>query len=116
MIRYSTIRNRETDKNVAVIFHDDRVGRIVAKVRSADWPLQQAFDSWVDRDVVVQEPRVVGGVTVMSRRKIIRFDRDYLGHLLDRFVKRPYEARGIVSSRTTTRLDGFADQKSDEIL
>lgn len=116
MIRYSTIRNRETGKDVAVAFHDDGVGRVVFKVRPSDWPLQQAFDTWVDRDVVVQEPRVVGGVTVMARRKIVRFDRDYLPHLLDRFVKRPYEVRDIVSSRTTTRLDNFADQKADEIL
>lgn len=113
--RYAVIRKRN-GKSVAVLFHDPELGRVVFKCRRADWPLQKAFDAWADQDVVVQEPQKLSADAppVTLRRKIIRFDSDYVDHLLDRFVKRPYEVRDIVSSNSTIRLDDFADQTYKE--
>lgn len=114
--RFAIIRNRESDKNVAVVAHDTETGRTVIKCRDADWPLQRAFTLWVDRDLVVHEPRDVRGVTVTVRRKVVRFDPTYMDHLLDRFVKRPYDVRAVTSTTSTIRIDDLADQKAAEVL
>jgi len=114
--RFAIIRNRESDVDVAVVVHDTETGRVVIKCRAADWPLQRAFDTWVDRPLIVHEPRDVRGVTVTVRRKVVRFDRVYLDHLLDRCIKRPYDVRAVSESGSTIRIDDLADQKAAEMF
>lgn len=115
--RYAVIRQRESDITVAVLFHEPEIGRVVFKCRRTDWPLQKAFDVWVDRDIIVQEPQKLtkDGPAVTVRRKVVRFDENYLDFLLDQFVRRPYEVRSIAGSGSTLRLDDFADQKYTEV-
>lgn len=115
-MRWAVIRNAESDANAAVLVHDRTVGRIVCKVRSADWPLQRSFDIWVDRPLVVHEPKNVGSGLLTVRRKLTRFDPRYLDHMLDRFVKRPYAVRTVQETDTTLRLDQFADRKAAETI
>jgi len=114
--RYAIIRNQDSNKDVAVVAHDTETGRLVIKTRPADWPLQQAFDLWIDRPLIVHEPQQFNGATLTVRRKVIRFEPNFLDHLLDRFVKRPYDVRRIVESGSTIRLDDLADQKAAEIF
>ena len=117
MKRYVIIRNRESDRNVAVLVHEPKLGRVVFKVRSADWPLQRAFDVWADRTLTVQQPeKLPKGPTVLVRKKIVRFDDRYADHLADRFVRRPYEVRATVESRSTIRLDDYADKTFKEVV
>lgn len=114
--RVAIIRNRESDVNVAVVAHDTETGRTVIKCRPTDWPLQRAFDTWIDRPIIVHEPRDVRGAIVTVRRKIVRFDYQFLDHLLDRFVKRPYDVRVILESGSTVRIDDLVDQQADAAL
>lgn len=117
MKRYIVIRNRDNDRNVAVLVHEPQLGRVVFKVRPADWPLQRAFDVWADRTLTVQQPeKLPRGPTVMVRKKIVRQDERYADYLVDRFVRRPYEARATVVSRSTIRLDDFADKTFREVV
>lgn len=112
---YAVIRNQESDKNVAVLIHDDELGRSVFKCRDADWPLQKAFDVWADKPLVVHESCSHNGQSFVVRRKVTRFERDYLIHLLDKFVKRPYGIRDIRDSSSTIRLDDFADEMAEAL-
>jgi len=114
--RFAIIRNRDSDRNVAVVAHDTETGRAVIKCRAADWPLQQAFNLWLDRPLIIHEPRDVRGVQVTVRRKVVRFDPSYMDHLLDRCVKRPYDVRAVMESSSTIRIDDLADQQAAEIL
>jgi hypothetical protein len=112
--RFAIIRNAETDRNVAILVHDNELGRVVFKCE--DDVLQKAFDLWVDRPIIVHEPKTWGEARMTVRRKAVRFDKDYLDRLLDRFVKRPYAVRNIQESTSTIRLDNFADQQARETL
>lgn len=117
MKRYIVIRNRESGKDVAVLVHEPQLRRVVFKVRSADWPLQRAFDVWADRTLTVQQPeKLPRGPTVMVRKKIVKSDASYADHLADRFVRRPYEVRATVESRSTIRLDDFANKTFREVV
>jgi len=114
-MRYAVIRNRESNRDVALAAHDPATKRIVFKCRSTDWPLQAAFDTWADRTLIVHEPYLAGTNAIVVRRKITRSDARYLDHLLDRAIKRPYEVRDIGDAKSTSRLDSFADQKTDQL-
>jgi len=116
-MRYAIIRNAESNKNVAVVIHDSNTGRVVFKCRPTDWPLQRSFDLWIDRPIIIQEPiEFKTEHKFVARRKVVRFDNDYLRYLLDRMIKRPYEVRSVVDSKSTIRLDDFVDRMSQEVL
>lgn len=108
--QYATVINSNSRRTVAVLVHDTEIGRAVLKCRDTDWPLQRTFDHWVDRTLTVQETRDVSGISLTTRRKVVRFDKDYIAHLLDKMVRRPYEVGKVVESKSTARLDNLADQ------
>lgn len=115
-MRFAVIQN-EAGRPVAVFAHDTDAGRVVLKCKPADWPLQASFDYWIDRPLIVQTTRDLGGVVVQVRKKLVRFDSEYLDNLLDRVVRRPYKVRDVVSStQGPPRLDQFVDQKAREVL
>lgn len=115
-MKFAVIQNAQ-GRPCGVIAHDLETGRTVIKCREADWPLQAAFDYWVDRPLIVQVSQKIGDAQVQVRKKVVRFDQDFLGHLLDRVICRPYSVRDVVdSSKSTRRLDQFLDQKAKEVL
>lgn len=115
--------NADSGKNAAIAIHDPELGRVVFKCKRSEFALQQAFDAWANRGAVMpaiivqQATRLgAGGPVAVVRKKIVRSDDEYLDHLLDKFVRRPYEVRSITNSRSTIRLDEFVDQRAREVL
>lgn len=87
------VRNRETDKNVAVFGHDSTSGRLVLRARPSDSSLLQTFNLWRDRQIIVQLREMVAGRPITRRYRVLPTDADYGKHLVDRFIFRPYEVR-----------------------
>lgn len=87
------IRNRDTDKSVAVLGHDPASGRVVLRTRPSDASLLQTFNIWRDRQILVQVREQFAGRSFTRRFRILPTDSDYGHHLADRFVYRPYEIR-----------------------
>ncbi len=114
-MKYAVIQT-EAGKPAAIIAHDTESGRTVIKCKDSDWALQAALDYWVERPLIVQVSEKLGGSFVQVRKKIVRFDEAYLGHLLDRVVMRPYSVRSVLQSKSTKRLDSFLDDKAKETL
>lgn len=112
MIHWAIIRNLESDKNIAVLVHDEDTGRIVYKIRPSDALLQKSLDIFVDRSVVVQEEDPVLGF--MKRRRILKTDPDYLAHFVDKAIDYPYEIRSLASSEDETSMDQVADEMYED--
>jgi len=115
MIAFAVIRDKETDKNVAVVAHDPDLGRIVYKVRDPGDAIERALSLNYDRSLIVLEPVSVNGATIMKRRRSVPKDMDYLHHLLDKAVKLPYEVRTLRTVETSEGLDSYVDKLADQL-
>lgn len=116
MINYAIVRNQETDKNVAVVAHDSSLGRVVFKVRNLGSAISRSLNLHYDRSLIVQEPELVNGLTIIKRRRSIPKDSDYLNVLLDKAVKIPYEVRHLKSIESRDKLDTFIEKLEQESM
>jgi hypothetical protein len=103
------IRNRETDKNVAIMLHCPELGRVLFKCRPSDSSLMKTFSVHNDKSVIVQVLEQMRGKKFLRRYRVIPTDLDYGRHLSDRFVFRPYEVR-FVQVVDTHSLDSALDE------
>lgn len=111
-MHWAVIRNLESDKNVAVLVHDEVDARLVYKIRPADALLQKSLDIFSERSVVVQEEDEEHGF--MKRRRVLREDADFLTHFIDRTIQHPYEVRSMSSSEDESSADSVADRVYDD--
>lgn len=87
------VRNRESDKNVAIMLHCPENGRVLFKCRPSDSSLMKTFSIHQSKSVIVQVQEQMRGKKFLRRYRVIPTDIDYGRHLIDRFVFRPYEVR-----------------------